>query len=230
MKHRLLTLTAFLMLLAGGGFAARAQDAAKPVVPDMTAISAAIDADSEIKANHALCPADAFKGSRPYWRMLLSSTARTEKTCAADLALCLDDCRVKRNENACFAMARIFQEREETGTAPKYAQMMFAQACATGSPGGCTNRAASIRNARPVGDPFDGVETEVQNTCLFRSFDTACSNEDAWGCAMLGQSHQTGQGIAQNSAKARTAYEKACVISPDFPACDYAKSLMEELK
>jgi TPR repeat protein len=70
------------------------------------------------------------------------------------------------------------------------------------------------------------------DSCLFRSFELSCSENDSWGCAMQGQSFETGEGTAADNAKARQSYEKACALvdgNEGFPACRFALSNLDDL-
>ena len=53
------------------------------------------------------------------------------------------------------------------------------------------------------------------------------TTDDAWGCAMYGQSLFTGEGGAADDAAAAAAFEKSCVIDPDFDSCEFSQILSE---
>jgi TPR repeat protein len=69
----------------------------------------------------------------------------------------------------------------------------------------------------------------VKNACQFRSFKIACRENDAWGCAMLGQSYQYGEGVTRSASMARSAFRKSCRLAPDFEACSFARDGIREL-
>jgi TPR repeat protein len=108
--------------------------------------------------------------------------------------------------------------------------MLFASACALGEAAGCTNRAAHLRNDMDEGDPLQRLSADQLASCHHRSFKIACDKNDAWGCAMLGQSHRYGEGVRRNMGAARRSYRKACDLAPDFAACGFARADLEEMK
>ncbi len=130
------------------------------------------------------------------------------------------------NGQACFSLARVLQEHGAPAFDRHY-EPLFALACAIGKPGGCTNRGGGIRNGGYAADPSKSWSEAEKATCLRRTFKIACENEDAWGCAMYGQSLFTGEGGAQDDAAAAAAFEKSCAINPDFDSCEFAQILSE---
>lgn len=74
------------------------------------------------------------------------------------------------------------------------------------------------------------ADPEELQACLLRTFATACREDDAWGCTMLGQSYQYGEGTPVDLFMARRFYEKSCSMAEDFPACDFARQQMESLE
>lgn len=226
--HRLLAAGALAAMLASPGAHAQESGVAAPVISGLDAISTLVRDSAEIQSHYKVCPADIAKTARPLWKGLWASADWSEKRCERDLEVCHRDCMEWRNENACFALARVY-EVAEPAVSPHLSQMLFAQACALGSRGGCTNRASGVRNGQIEGDPMLGSAPDVLSSCYFRTFSISCGDTDAWGCTMLGQSYQIGEGVERNHAEARRRYLQACEIKPNFPACDYAKSLMQDL-
>ena len=180
--------------------------------------------DQALQAFWRRCPADIYRRSPASSK----ASADIEKAqCLADPSSCHAACFQGHNENACFALALAVEEQSGDEAPHHYQELLFARACASGSAGGCTNRAAGIRNGLYKDDPFTTKPKPARNACLFRSFQAACLAGDAWGCTMYGQSYENGEGVAASSAKAAEFYRKACKIDPDFAACDYAKSQLE---
>lgn len=179
--------------------------------------------DSALQALWRRCPADIYRRNGT-----ASSDVETAQ-CQADPASCHAACFEEHNENACFSLALALEGRPDKEASLNYQELLYARACASGSAGGCTNRAAGIRNGQYENDPFTTKPERVRNACLFRSFQVACLAGDAWGCTMYGQSYENGEGVAVDSAKAAEAYRKSCKISADFAACDYAKSQLKTM-
>jgi hypothetical protein len=205
----------------GGGARALNLGAARAVIRKM-------DADARLRGVLESCPADTFRREATRGRLARGEPVSL-RLCLADPDGCHDACVGGRSGEHCFNLARAFQESEEV-IAPRYAQMLFSIACAAGSGAGCTNRAASIRNSLREGDPFQGVPEAARDACQFRSFRIACREDDAWGCAMLGQSYQLGEGVARSTGLARGAFRKSCRLSPRFEACTFARDGLRELR
>jgi hypothetical protein len=172
---------------------------------------------------HAACPADLprRRAASP------ANEALDETACAAVPAGCLAACEAG-DGRACFKLARVYQEGKAHPS--RVWERLFAAACAGGFAAGCTNRAAGVRNGGYEDDPFRRVGAKRRDACLRRSFARACSGEDVWGCAMLGQSHEQGEGGRRSAAEARRAYEKACDLADDSPACTFARAGLARLK
>lgn len=215
------------MFLASPAARAEGDDAA-PVVSSFDVVGAQVRGSAEIQSHYKVCPADIAKTARPLWKGVWASSDWSEKRCERDLDACHRDCMEWRNEKACFALGRAFEEAKPA-VSPHLSQMLFAEACALGSRGGCTNRASGIRNGQYDGDPMGEAPPEALSSCYFRTFSISCGDGDAWGCTMLGQSYQIGEGVGQNASEARRHYLQSCEINPDFAACDFAKSLMQDL-
>jgi len=71
----------------------------------------------------------------------------TRDRCAARPEECYQACIGKRSGECSFRLALALQENESV-IARRYAQLMFAMACALGKASGCTNRAAHVRRCR----------------------------------------------------------------------------------
>jgi TPR repeat protein len=125
-------------------------------------------------------------------------------------------------------LALALQENESV-VAPRYAQLLFAMACALGKASGCTNRAAHMRNAAEEGDPLERLSAKAKDRCQFRSFEIACDKNDPWGCAMLGQAHRNGEGVKKSVALARRSYRKSCRLDPEFAACDFSRRALTSM-
>lgn len=221
-------LAALACLIAIQPVSSRAQDDTEKATSDIDAIERLVLESAEIQSHYAVCPASIAKKARPLWRIFWSSADWSIDQCGDDVDSCQQDCLTGQNENACFALARVLENAEPVAS-PHVAQMLFAQACAIGSRGGCTNRAAGIRNGQYEGDPMLAAPAGTLPGCYFDTFTISCSDGDAWGCAMLGQSYQFGEGVEKSDAEARRHYSRACEINANFPACDFAKSHLEGL-
>lgn len=171
---------------------------------------------------HAACPADLPRRRA----RRLANPALDENACAAAPAGCLAACEAGDGA-ACFHLGRVFQE--DASHPARVWERLFAAACAGGHAGGCTNRAAGIRNGDYDDDLFARRGKSERESCLRRSFERACRGEDAWGCAMLGQSWRVGEGGPSNRGQARRAYDEACRLAPTFAACEFAKDGLSQL-
>lgn len=195
---------------------------------ELMKVMAAIDAAPALAARYKTCPADIRNQNASLWRWFADSPELEMPACAEDTQQCATACFESRNENACFSLARVLQENLDEDKS-RYWETMFAQACATGSAGGCTNRGGGIRNGGYSDDPLSDLDEPAKNACLFRTFEASCGDEDAWGCFMFGQAYHYGEGAQPDKERAIRAYRKSCDIDPDFVACDYAKSNLNEL-
>lgn len=214
--------------LAPGAAVADEQEEDRARIERLDAVRARMDDDARVAKTFEPCPADVFRREAPLWEPLTRSRRVALGTCQKDPAACYDGCIRWSSAAHCFGLARAFQEDEASFT-PRDAQRLFSMACATGMGAGCTNRAAGIRNALSEGDPFFSASEEVKNGCHYRSFKIGCDAGDAWGCAMLGQSHHFGEGTPRDKAAARVFYERSCQLSPAFVACEFSKSALEVL-
>jgi hypothetical protein len=198
--------------------------------PEKAAIvTRAIDENDDIRAFYAICPAERFNSRANAILRRISGGKIPEEQCVRSPEGCWTLCKDGRNPHACFSLARAFQDHLPNDK-QNYAQTLFSIACATGFSAGCVNRAAGIRNGYYSGDPMRVLESTAQNACLFRSFKIGCDKGDAWGCAMLGQSHHYGEGTPRNLKLARANYRQSCKLAPKFVACGFARSAMSEMK
>ncbi len=192
-------------------------------------VGAQAEASDEIQPNFKTCPADIADVSRPLWRRFVAEEAVDRSKCEADIRACYRSCMEERNASACLSLGYTLEAAEPIVT-PLRAQMMYAQACAAGSSGGCTNRGAGIRNGQFEGDPILSADPKELYGCLLRTFAVTCGKDDAWGCTMLGQSYQYGEGAAADMLAAKRFYEKSCFIAEDFAACDFARRQMKDFE
>lgn len=181
-----------------------------------------MDRDKTLQSSARACPADVFRKEASLGGLLLGDEAVTRDHCAARPEECYQACIGKRSGEHCFRLALALQENESI-VAPRYAQLMFAMACALGKASGCTNRAAHMRNAAEEDDPLKSLSAKASERCQFRSFKIACEKNDPWGCAMLGQAYRNGEGVKKSVALARRSYRKSCRLDPEFAACAFSR-------
>ncbi|ANT52464.1 hypothetical protein [Mesorhizobium amorphae] len=174
------------------------------------------------------CPADIWREAVSIGDALFSPPTINYENCARDVLACAKLCFEGRSGEACFETARVIQENTPEDQQSK-TQAMFAQACATGSAGGCTNRGAGILHDRLVPDKLR-ADGDAEKACTYRTFKLSCDESDAWGCTMYGIVLQQGEGVSEDEAGAIAAYKKSCGIAADFDACQYAKALMKTLE
>jgi hypothetical protein len=159
------------------------------------------------------CPAD-IQGRLP--DNILAAEWSLED-CRADLTTCLSACLGGQEMTACKRVARILEM--DGGTDQELGmRRYYALARALGRPGACTNRAAQIRNVPRSGDPLSRISIDKTGDCLRRSFNQACSGDDAWGFAMAGQSFRMGEGGPPDPASAIAQYSRACYLQPTADA------------
>ncbi len=182
------------------------------------------------------CPAD-IKGTRKTWRhwLFFNRNAWSFSNCNANIETCLRACTDNLDGSACRAVGRIF---EKFG-GPEYdfnRRQGYALACALGNASGCTNRGASIRKSKTKVDVLTQSDPEKLALCQTRTFAAACSDGDAWGCAMEGQARRFGEGVPVDFTKAREKFVKACALHPgpekknsDAAPCRFARRLMENM-
>ncbi len=148
--------------------------------------------------------------------------------CLVGSELCLAMC-VEGDGEACLSLAYALEEvKDQIGGISD--RMAYGRACAAGSASGCTNRGGGIVNAPMKDDPMSNLPDAQKHACTFGLFDIACSNDDGWGCVMLGDAHAEGQGTVVDYAKAREYFDKACAgADEDDDACNFAASLKKGL-
>ena len=144
--------------------------------------------------------------------------ATSAAVCLAVPDACWELCELGDGQ-ACLDLARAF-ERFDDAFDPMHTQRLFALGCEMGIASGCTNRGASFRWGPADGDPSSAMLEADREACAFSLFETACREDDPWGCTMLGEAHQTGAGTAVDLAAARAAYARSCAEAPDFVACE----------
>lgn len=220
---------AFLAAILCSSTDAGAEEKARLDAQAARAVMKSMDIEPTLVAHSRSCPADVFRKDATVGGLLLPEEEIAEGHCARNPAECLSACLTRGSGVHCFRLAVAFQGVAEIAPT-RYPQMLFATACALGKASGCTNRAASLRNAMADDDPLQRLTGKQLELCQFRSFKTACEQRDSWGCAMLGQSYRRGEGAAANKAWARQSYNKACEIAPDFGSCRFAKSGLEEMR
>ena len=195
-------------------------------------VTAAMDKDPALAKQAAACPADIFRQEAPLWRRWLGLPSRdpyaTTQKCEEHPEECYKMCSDFGNAANCFHLALALQ-RHEADIDSRFAQMMYAKACALGYSGGCTNRGAHMRNVAHIDDESRKAEAAAQDLCQYRSFKLDCEDDEPWGCAMLGQAYQYGEGVGADAASARKYYGKACTLAPNFVACDFSKSALKEM-
>lgn len=175
------------------------------------------------------CPADYFGKSATLFDALGDREGTSEDICSKQPTLCLTECIQGKNSDTCFSLARVIQDSGEP-QGPINTERLFAFSCAAGKPAACTNRGGGMRNGRYDGDPSLAWPQEKLNGCLKRTFQLSCGKDDAWGCAMYGQSLFLGEGGSDDWPAAKAAFEKACIMDPDFASCEFATSYLNEIK
>ena len=192
-------------------------------------VGAQTEANDEIQSHYKVCPAEIANTARPLWRLLFPGEHISRESCGEDIKACYRTCMEEGNAAACLALGYTLQAASPV-ISPLWSQMLFAQACAAGNSGGCTNRAAGIRNGQLDGDPMLDTDPDELRSCFLRTFTLTCNEGDPWGCTMLGQSYQFGEGAPPDVRAAKRFYEKSCAISENFPACDFARDRLQELE
>ncbi len=176
-----------------------------------------LEENKEVQVSYNACPLDIFQKHKSY-KDHLSINDSYEDQCANDPAGCLKQCIDERNGVVCHDLAYVLEDNQsEIGD--RYGKMMYAQACATGWPLSCTNRGAGIRNALEDDDPFFTRDEAETYMCLNASFEKMCDEKDAWGCYMVGSSHEYGEGREIDEAKAKEYYKRACEVDDESGAC-----------
>jgi len=201
----------------------------RPAIPDAEALAEAGARVAEVAGVgdlFAACPADIWR-TRQAAPSLLSPTRRvwTETSCQRDFEDCVTACVDRGSGTACRQVARAI-EMHGLPDGDLSRRQANALACALGAPSGCTNRGAEIRNAWIEQETFSRREGQraVRDLCLFRTFETACAADDAWGCAMSGQSFRLGEGVGEDADRAAAQYRRACALhtGPEEERTEYA--------
>ena len=172
------------------------------------------------------------------------ASAPSWSNCKADPLGCFEACR-GGSPLSCFRTARLLQ-RADSVFDKLDVQRMFAFGCMAGSRGSCTNRGASLRNALVKGDPFQQEDIGVRDACQFALFERACrprstKPEKGWGCVMLAQAYEFGEGVDPDVEEAKRIYRSVvtttCPLKEDetveenrrHPACNFAEGRLEVL-
>lgn len=150
-----------------------------------------------------LCPADHMPAAP-------GDSARSETDCSSKPDQCLTDCDAE-DQSACISLALAVQ----TAGAEALSEALFFRACKLGAPSGCTNRAAAM--------------LEVDFDCGVRTFGKTCSQEDPWGCTMLGSFLALGKGMPANPELARRVLAGSCKYGESDPACQAAMSILDAI-
>ncbi|SLN44744.1 SEL1-like repeat protein [Pseudooctadecabacter jejudonensis] len=179
----------------------------------------------------AQCPADIYRTDQSLWARLVGRTSyQNRSTCRADFENCVTACVDNADARACLHVAVLLEQADldDVRLAARYGH---AIACAGGQPSGCTNRGGGIRNVPLQGDVVSLTPWDDKVDCLFETFNIACKSSDPWGCAMLGQAYQYGEGVAQNSGRAIELYAQTCLLStsPTASACAFANRQLDAL-
>lgn len=221
----IITLTPFYFAIANAE-----EEPASFNATEARAVIGTLDRDQSFLARYQACPGDIFRKEMSLGRLLVGDDADvTADFCGQHPFECFSACSTKRSGEHCYRLALAFQENECVAQ-PRYAQMMFQMACALGKASGCTNRAAHLRNAADEGDPLTNLDQDAQGKCEFLSFKVACDKNDNWGCAMLGQAYQNGEGVGKNATLARLNYEKTCRLNPVFAACKFSRAALKDMR
>ena len=222
---------AIALALAGPAFATVAETKRPPDALNLAEAREVIEViarDESLTAAAKACPADLFDRAQPWWRRIVGTADIPRETCAANPRRCLTRCLEWSNAEACFSLAQAIEEHDDVLEEYRK-EALFARACALGMGAGCTNRAAGIRNGEYEKDPFRALPEAERQVCQFRSFRADCERDGAWGCAMLGQSYQLGEGTEADLTKAREAFDKTCLIDDDFAACDFSREAIQAM-
>lgn len=226
MRRKFALLAAGLLLLPAAGGAQETD-----ITAELEAVTAMMENRPEVETLYGQCPADIFR-SKASLQTRIFGYDNTNKfnACDADPVSCATACFESLSPNDCFYTARVVQETEFGQDDDAYSKL-FAFACAVGSPGGCTNRGASIRNVPRATDPLTALDEAARDDCLFRTFKLACREGDSWGCAMSGQTYEYGEGVGVDTNAALRTYERACgLTTEDFPSCRFAREGIERIK
>lgn len=189
----------------------------------------ALEKNAELRTAYNACPADIHKSKATLFSLLGTVEWPDFDACGADLKHCHDACAHGQNGEACFNLARVLQEHGAPA-ADRHFEPLFAMACAAGKAAGCTNRGAGMRNGDYPNEPAKKWKKAERELCQRRTFKAACDGEDAWGCAMYGQSLFLGEGGEDDWEGAKAAFSDACEMGPDADSCEFAASYLNDIK
>lgn len=180
--------------------------------PDLAPVIGALNSHPGAQELLPRCPADVFKTQLPWMQRVTGlSGGYLKGSCAKSVQACAAACLEDKHGRACLSLGRLLEPRGRDAR-DMARRAAYGLACAYGQASGCTNRGASLRNAPRERDPL-ALNGEPREACLMRSFETACTAGDAWGCAMAGQAHRLGEGGPPDALKARARLSRTCVIS-----------------
>ncbi|MGB1235784.1 MAG: hypothetical protein ACPG5U_08630 [Planktomarina sp.] len=207
---RCLTILLFTLLTVGVMEPAQAQDVGGQQLETAIRLVQSVD---DLETLVTTCPAD-IRYTRQTWRdwLLGNRFEWTLSQCRANLERCATACTTGHVGSACRATARAFeQELDNENRMPS--RQAYTLACASGNALACTNRAAGLRNTPVDTDPLSVNQPAAFQTCLTRTFEGSCHDDDAWGCAMYAQALMNGQGTKQDTDQAQSIVRKACRLS-----------------
>ncbi|MFD0917641.1 hypothetical protein ACFQ14_14645 [Pseudahrensia aquimaris] len=205
----------------------------------------AIDADDRFNAAFRSCPAEQFGENSSFFYRWAIFTAPSWATCLDNPMACLNACK-SGSERACFRAAR-WVERFFKETHNVEARKIYAFGCTVGSRGSCLNRGGGLRNSYLEEDTFQNDDEDQRAACEYSLFKHACSKDGkaastGWGCAMLGQATELGQGTEFDLVEAERLYRKgmaaSCVRQQDEtsedrtlkPACAFAERRLKFIR
>ena len=212
---------------------ARSEDAPPKLdLKSAESVVAKMAADTGLARRLAACPADIFATDVVFWRRWIGAPAPVDvvskQQCEEAPDLCYTKCVDDDRAQFCLNLGLALQNHRDRKSA-RFAEMLFAKACALGDGGGCTNRAAYIRNVTDPEDVDNLGDESARDLCGFRSFKIDCGRDGPWGCAMLGQAYLRGEGVKADNALARASFLRACELNPSFAACDFAKDYLRQM-
>ena len=211
------TLLIVMMLFASAP--AMSNDLPDGLPPDLHAIAQLTLSDPDIAEMAATCPSQLWADHSLSPASFLLGDCRSPTECQQHC--------VQGVGAACFDLALGFQDmKPEMPVA--VSERLFAQSCASGYAGGCTNRAAGLLS-REVDDPFTSRPLEDAKVCAAKTFEITCNMDDAWGCTMHALNLLSGTLGPEDRPAAEKAARKACALDPDdsVGACSYARAVMQ---
>lgn len=198
---------------------------------DPSAAVARMHAAAGLDPMLATCPSDLYRSRMPLLARLFGPGPDwPEDACASAPDACVSACLDDGSGDACFRFGLLMETSDDGDLlAGRHAH---ALACALGDPSGCTNRGGGIRNVPLTGDPLSLLPLTETGACLFTTFSVTCHGGNSWGCAMLGQAYENGEGTPARPDLAAISYKAACTLAaPDteFPACVFARAGLDHL-